>query len=210
MWSELSAAVPLALATNCAAVSVPVPTIVVKIAFSRTDGIGGDVEVGDVVDVGRRIEGGVEHELVAAVAAHENVVARPASEHVIAATAPQDVVSGVADQRVSKRVARAVDVVAARQRQVLDVLAPQAIAHRAQHRVGALAARLDHHVPGMVHDILVIARDARHRVGPGGTYDCPPQRCRKVPPGSRHRCGSCHWRWPCRWSCWRPGSTASP
>ncbi len=17
-----------------------------------------------------------------------------------------------------------------------------------------------------------------------------------------HRCGSCHWRWPCRWSCW--------
>ena len=86
------------------------------------------------------------------------------------------VVARVADQRVSKRVARAVDVAAARQRQVLDVVR-QAIAHRAPHRIGALAVRLDHNIAG--------DRSRHTRRCPRGLPSCRPRRCPRACPPQR-------------------------
>ena len=71
---------------------------------------------------------------------------------------------------VVERVAGAVDVAAAGQRQVLDIGAER-VADRRLHRVGAFAERLGHHVAGVVDDVGVVAGAAAHRVGAGAAVE---------------------------------------
>ena len=52
-----------------------------------------DVEVGDPVDVGRGVEGGVEDEVVVAGAAGQRVVAGSAVEKIVAAEAVERVIA---------------------------------------------------------------------------------------------------------------------
>ena len=112
-----------------------------------------DHRVADVVDVIG----------VVAVAALHRVGARSAVEDVVAAQTLELVVAGVADDRVGERVAGAAHG-GAGQRQVLDV-GRQRVVEARDHRVGAPAGRLDHHVAGMVDRVGVVAGEARKGVG---------------------------------------------
>ena len=56
------------------------------------------------------------------------------------------------------------------ERQVLDVGAER-IGDRGQHRVGALAGVLDHHVADIVDHVGVVAEPARHGVGTGAAVE---------------------------------------
>jgi hypothetical protein len=86
------------------------------------------------------------------------VVAAEADHRVRAARAVQGVVAGIAGDGLARRVAGAVDIAAARQRQVLDRLAAQAEGDRAAYQVDATAARLDHDVARVVDRVGVVGR----------------------------------------------------
>ena len=101
---------------------------------------------------------------VARVVDDVGVVARAASHRVGTGPAVDDVGPRVARDPVDPGVARAVQVVAPGQFQVLDVGGQQQ-ADAGPHRVGAFAGRLDHLVGGVVHRIGVVAQAAGHGVG---------------------------------------------
>ena len=94
-----------------------------------------------------------------------DVVALAADQVVGAAAAIQRVVAGIAGDRVGTGVARAVDVAAAGQRQILDVRAENEADARL-HEVGALAGVLGDRVAA-VDDVDVVARAADQSVGAG-------------------------------------------
>ena len=117
--------------------------------------VSADAEVGDRIDVARDQAAG---EL-------EYVRTATARQHVPAASAVQDVVASIADDPVVERVAGAVDVGAARQRQILDLLAVQAEAHKLRTRSVPPPLDSSHHVADVVDDIDVVSGAAVHRVG---------------------------------------------
>ena len=101
---------------------------------------------------------------VAGIVDPVGVVARTADHPVVFGTAVEDIVAGIAGQGVCQRIAGAVDVGGARQRQHLDGLPAESEAHRALNRVGALAGGLDDDVAGIVDPVGVVARAADHAI----------------------------------------------
>ena len=71
---------------------------------------------------------------------------------------------------LARRIAGAVEVGGAGERQVLEVGAER-IGDRGQHRVGAFAGILDHHVADIVDHVGVVAEPARHGVGTGAAVE---------------------------------------
>ena len=148
--------------------------------------IAGAVEVGgagerQVLDIGAERIGdrgqhrvgalaGVLDHHVADIVDHVGVVAEPARHGVGAGAAVEDVVAGVAGEAVGQGIAGAVEVGGAGERQVLEVGAER-IGDRGQHRVGAFAGVLDHHVADIVDHVGVVAEPARHGVGAGAAVE---------------------------------------
>ena len=71
---------------------------------------------------------------------------------------------------LAQGIAGAVEVGGAGERQVLEIGAER-IGDRGQHRVGALAGVLDHHVADIVDHVGVVAEPARHGVGAGAAVE---------------------------------------
>jgi hypothetical protein len=99
------------------------------------------------------------------------VVAGPADHDVGAAAAVDEIVPAIAPDGVRQVVAVALQVGAAEQGQVLHVRREPEVDER-EHRVGALAWVLDHHVPGIVDEIAVVAGATGHGIGaePAGEH----------------------------------------
>ena len=103
---------------------------------------------------------------VAGVIDDINVVARAADHHVGTRTAVQQIVADIAGQPVVQHVAGAVDIGAAVERQVLDIRRER-ISDRRLDQINAVAAAFDDHVGGIVDNIGIVARPARHPVRAG-------------------------------------------
>ena len=93
---------------------------------------------------------------IAGIVDEVHVVAGPAEHGVGAGIAVEKIVAGVAGQRVGVAVAVSLQVRAARQGQVFDVLR-QPVMRRRHHRVGALVGALGYRVAGIVDKVGVVA-----------------------------------------------------
>jgi hypothetical protein len=155
MRSSASCAVPEAVGGELRQAQGAGPDDGVEDRVVELDRVGGDVEVGDRIDVGRA-ERGVEEERIRTASTGQRVQARPAVELVLA---------GVADDRVGERIAGAVDIGGARQGQVLDLLAAEVEADRAADQVDAGVAQFDDGNAGTVDDVGVVVGGARQGVG---------------------------------------------
>ena len=107
---------------------------------------------------------GVAIQEVVAIAADQRVVARAGVDDVIAGQAVQQIGAGIAVDDVGEHVAGAVDVGAASQGQVLDVVG-QRVGDARLHQVGAFAARFGDNVAIVIDHVNVVAQAACHGVG---------------------------------------------
>ena len=107
---------------------------------------------------------------IAGIVDEVHVVAGPAEHGVGPGLTVEEIVAGVACQRVGVAVAVSLQIRAARQGEVFDVLR-QPVMRRRVHRVDAFIGALDDEVAGIVDDVGVVAEATNHHVGAGATVE---------------------------------------
>src|SRR5262249_22781383 len=117
-------------------------------------------------------QGRRKSEDIVAWPAAENISAALSIETIIAEAAADVVRAGVAGDDVVKLLASGIDVGAAGQHDLLDVLADGGVADRRENLVRiAAAGGFDRHVAGIVDDVMIVAAAPRHRVGAGAAIE---------------------------------------